>query len=95
MTEITTDEAVALADRIIAKQAAWRRRQTPRYQAIMTSDEAAGRGNLAFALALRFDLPAGRVIALLKDAPELDGVNAIHAWVDSIPTRPPLEIVSQ
>ncbi|MDO9426033.1 MAG: hypothetical protein Q7T93_04310 [Methylobacterium sp.] len=95
MTVMTDEAAAAFADSILAKQAAWIRRHRPRYQTIMTSDEATGRGNLAFALALRFDLPAGRAIALLKEAPELDGVEAILAWVDSIPTRPPLEIVSQ
>lgn len=86
MTGPETDRSV---DRLLAARAA---RQT-RITAIMEAPEARGRENVAFALACRSEIPAGRAIALMAEAPELSGVEAIIAWVDAIPARPPLEIV--
>lgn len=79
----------AYGDRALAE----RERRVTRMHAIMAAPEACGRENVAFALAIRGDIPAGRAIALLAGAPQLDGVAAIFAWVDTIPARTPLEIV--
>ena len=93
MTDFTL-ESTKLADDILADQAAWRRRQLPRYQEIMNAAEAIGREKLAFALALRFDLRADRVIALLSVAPvDLQAIEDICAWVDSIPRQTEPETV--
>ena len=64
-----------------------------RMRTITAAPEARGQENVAFALAIRGDIPAGRAIALLSQRPELSGIEAILAWVDAIPARPSLEIV--
>ena len=64
-----------------------------RMNTIAAAPEARGRESVAFALAIRGDIPAGRARALLAEAPDLNGVAAIFEWVDAIPTRPTLEIV--
>ena len=79
----------AVADAILARQAARRERAN----AIMASPAAKGRESIAFALACRTEIPAARAIAAMAEAPELHGVDAIIAWVDAIPPRPPLEVV--
>ena len=84
-----TDPA-AIVDDYLARQA----RARERLHAIVSAPEAAGRKRLAFALACRFDLPVMRVRALLAGAPELATLTDIMAWVDAVPTRPALEIVS-
>lgn len=91
MTEIATAEAVALADTILDRQALARERM----HGIMEVPEAEGRESIAFALACRRDIPLGRARTLLAEAPEMTRIADITAWVEAIPTRPPLEIVSQ
>lgn len=76
-------------DRVLAARTARQNRIT----AIMEAPEAKGRENVAFALACRSEIPAGRAIALMAEAPDLSGVKEIIAWADAIPARPPLEIV--
>jgi hypothetical protein len=65
-----------------------------RYREIMDAPEAVGRENLAFALALRFDLPADRVVSLLSvSPPDLRAVNDVMAWVEAVPRQPETETV--
>ena len=70
-----------------------REARSTRMRTIMAAPEAYGQENVAFALAIRGDSPAGRAIALLAERPALHGIEAIFAWVDAIPARPSLEIV--
>lgn len=74
---------------LIERQAAARNRM----REIDQSPEAAGKERLAFLLACRFELPVMRVRRLLADAPDFAGLPDLVAWVEAIPSRPPLEIV--
>jgi hypothetical protein len=91
MTEMTDEAAAAFADSILDRQA----RARERMHGIMEVPEAEGRESVAFALACRQDIPVGRARTLLAEAPEMTRIADITAWVEAIPTRPPLEIVSQ
>ena len=64
-----------------------------RMHAIMALPQAQGRENAAFALAVRGDIPVGRAATLLAGAPNTNSAAAAFAWIDTIPARPPLEIV--
>ncbi|KAB1071547.1 hypothetical protein F6X51_19545 [Methylobacterium planeticum] len=79
-----------LADTILVRQSAARER----LREIDESPEAEGRPRLAFLLACRFDLPVMRVRRLLAAAPDLASLPELVAWVEAVPTRPPLEIVN-
>ncbi|WP_191970188.1 hypothetical protein [Methylobacterium planeticum] len=79
-----------LTSTILAQRAATRER----YREIMDAPEVVGRENLAFALALRFDLPADRAVSLLSGAPpDLRAVNDVLGWVETVPRQPEMETV--
>ncbi|MCJ2056658.1 hypothetical protein MKL09_08830 [Methylobacterium sp. J-048] len=80
---------VSSATTLIDRQTAARERM----REIDQSPEAAGKERLPFLLACRFDLPVMRVRQLLADAPDFAGLPDLVAWVEAIPTRPPLKIV--
>ena len=64
-----------------------------RMREIDQAPEAAGKERLAFLLACRFELPVMRVRRLLAEAPDFADLLDLVAWVEAVPTRPPLEIV--
>ncbi|WP_066927319.1 hypothetical protein [Methylobacterium sp. CCH5-D2] len=81
---IFEDDLTESADEVLARQA----RSEARRDAVLNAPEAADRGLLAFALALRLDLSAEHAVLYLREAPAgLNTASRVAAWVEAIPLQ--------
>lgn len=83
-TTVIEPAHLQLASQVLARQAAIRER----WHVISSSSQAEHQQNLAFALAIRFDLQVDEILSLLTIAPrDLRGARDILAWVDRVPVQ--------